>query len=76
MEVEVIEEPLYMDEKGSWETMGELAGEKEKFCWKGPAEVRMGSLSTRKVSRGKGTAPLLGGWARAWPWCKWSREYS
>ncbi len=35
--------------------MGELAGEKEKFCWKGPAEVMMGSLSKRKVSRGKGT---------------------
>jgi hypothetical protein len=29
-----------------------VAGEKEKFCWKGPAEVMMGSFSKRKVSRG------------------------
>jgi len=54
-EVEAIEALLYMVENGSWETMGELAGEKEKFCWKGPADVMMGSFSNRKVSSGKGT---------------------
>lgn len=36
--------------------MGEVDGEKEKFCWKGPAEVMIGSLSMGKVSSGKGTA--------------------
>jgi hypothetical protein len=50
-----MEEPLYRAENGSWETMGEVAGEKEKFCWKGPAEVMMGSFPRRNVSSGKGT---------------------
>jgi hypothetical protein len=49
-----IEEPLYMVENASWAPMGEFPGENEKFCWKGPAEVRIGSLSKRNVSRGKG----------------------
>jgi hypothetical protein len=32
-------------------------GEKEKPCWKGPAEVIMGSLSIEKVSSGKRLPP-------------------
>jgi hypothetical protein len=35
--------------------MGEVAGEKEKFCWKGPADGTLNSFPKRKVSRGKGT---------------------
>jgi hypothetical protein len=35
-------------------TIGDVAGEKEKFCWNGPAEVMLRSFK-RKVSSGKGT---------------------
>ena len=35
--------------------MGEVEGEKEKLCWKGPAEVMMGSFSMLYVSSGNGT---------------------
>lgn len=47
-------EVLNMLENGPWDIIGEVEGEKEKFCWKGPAEVMMGSFSI-KVSRAKGT---------------------
>lgn len=40
--------------KELWVTIGEVEGEKEKFCWKGPAEVMMGSCSIWKLSREKG----------------------
>lgn len=43
MEEEGIEALLYMVEKGSCCTRGEFEGENEKFCWKGPAEVIIGS---------------------------------
>jgi hypothetical protein len=49
------EELLYTLEKGPWGIIGEVEGEKEKFCWKGPAEVMIGSLSMLNVSSGKGT---------------------
>jgi hypothetical protein len=39
--------------------MGEVDGEKEKFCWKGPADVMMGSLSMLNVSSGNGTPGWL-----------------
>lgn len=39
--------------------MGDVPGEKVKFCWKGPAEVMMGSLSIWKVSSGKGMPEWL-----------------
>ena len=53
-EEEGIEELLYTLEKGPAETMGDVEGEKEKFCWKGPADVIIGSFSRWKVSSGKG----------------------
>lgn len=36
---------------GSWLTIGDVDGEKEKFCWKGPAEVMKVSASRLAVSR-------------------------
>ena len=38
-----------------WFIMGEPTGEKPKFCWKGPAELMMGSSCIWKVSMAKGT---------------------
>jgi hypothetical protein len=43
-----------MLEKGPWGIIGEDEGEKEKFCWKGPAEVMIGSFSILNVSSGNG----------------------
>lgn len=46
---------LYILANAPWCAIGEVPGEKPKFCWKGPAEVMMGSLSIWKVSSGNGT---------------------
>lgn len=61
IEVEGTEEFWYMFEKGPLGIIGEVDGEKEKFCWNALAELMMESFSM-KVSRANGTPTLLG-------WC-------
>ena len=53
---EAIEFGLYMLEKEDvWFMSGDPTGEKPKFCWKGPAELIIGSSLSWKVSMAKGT---------------------
>jgi hypothetical protein len=42
---------LWIVEKGPVDTIGDAAGEKVKFCWKGPADVKIGSSLILKVSK-------------------------
>ena len=47
-------EVLLYIEKGPFATSGDPVGENVKFCWKGPAEDKIGSSFISKVSSARG----------------------
>lgn len=60
--------PLNMCWGNPLDAIGDVDGEKEKFCWYGPAEWIIGSLGTLKASIVNGLRPLVViGWLTLMP---------